>query len=99
MGAGLSAVLLITFLVAWSPSECWADTVIRIHLAGDSTIAAKKADKRPETGWGEMLQPWFDQRQVVVRNHAKIGRSTRTFIEEGRWEVITNTPFRYTLDD
>ena len=88
MGAGLSAVLLITFLAGWSPSECWTDTVIRIHLAGDSTMAAKKADKRPETGWGEMLQPWFDQREVVVRNHAKNGRSTRTFIEEGRWEDL-----------
>ena len=33
---------------------------IRVFLAGDSTLAEKRAEKRPETGWGEFLQKYFD---------------------------------------
>jgi lysophospholipase L1-like esterase/mannose-6-phosphate isomerase-like protein (cupin superfamily) len=61
---------------------------VTIFLAGDSTMAEKLAEKRPETGWGEMLGAWFPSNQVIVSNHAMNGRSTRTFIEEGRWKAL-----------
>jgi pectinesterase len=61
---------------------------IVIYLAGDSTMAEKLAEKRPETGWGEKLQAHFDAEKVRIENHAKNGRSTRTFLEEGRWTAI-----------
>ena len=64
---------------------------ITIRLAGDSTMAPKLAGKRPETGWGEMLQQFFDSSQVRVVNHARNGRSTRTFLEEGRWKEIVDS--------
>ncbi len=73
----------------WNPSALYGqEAALQILLAGDSTMAEKEADKRPETGWGEMLQPWFDKKTVIVRNHAKNGRSTKTFIEEGRWDAL-----------
>lgn len=59
-----------------------------IYLAGDSTMANKAADKRPETGWGEALQQFFNADKVRVDNHAMNGRSTRTFISENRWQAI-----------
>jgi PelA/Pel-15E family pectate lyase len=59
-----------------------------IHLAGDSTMAQKTAQRRPETGWGEALPQYFPEADVRVENHAKGGRSTRTFIEEGRWQQL-----------
>jgi lysophospholipase L1-like esterase len=62
--------------------------LITIYLAGDSTMAAKLPQKRPETGWGEMLQKHFDEGKVRVKNHAQNGRSTKTFISEGRWQAI-----------
>ena len=62
-----------------------------IHLAGDSTMAAKRAAKRPETGWGEFLGAAFDSTKVRVVNHAQNGRSTRTFIAEGRWQAIVDS--------
>ena len=43
---------------------------ITIWLAGDSTMAQKQPDKRPETGWGEALQPCFDSSAVRVANRA-----------------------------
>lgn len=54
-------------------------------------MAPKLAEKRPETGWGEMLQQFFDNSQVRVVNYARNGRSTRTFIEEGRWKEIVDS--------
>ena len=64
---------------------------VAIHLAGDSTMAAKRPEKRPETGWGEFLGAAFDSTRVRVVNHAQNGRSTRTFIAEGRWQAIVDS--------
>lgn len=68
----------------------WSKDPIAIYLAGDSTMATKLAEKRPETGWGEYLQQFFDQDDVRIENYARGGRSTRTFLEEGRWQRIMN---------
>ncbi len=63
---------------------------IVVYLAGDSTMAEKTADKRPETGWGEYLQSQFDETKVKIENHAQNGRSTKSFIDEGRWQAIVD---------
>jgi lysophospholipase L1-like esterase len=85
----LRGLLTILVLLAAIPAAlCDSGAALQILLAGDSTMAPKEADKRPETGWGEMLQPWFNERDVRVVNHAKNGRSTRTFISEGRWQAL-----------
>ncbi|WP_349811503.1 GDSL-type esterase/lipase family protein [Xanthomonas dyei] len=60
----------------------------RIFIAGDSTAAEYGADRAPQAGWGQMLQAWFDPAQWQVHNHAKGGRSTRSFIAEGRLDAI-----------
>ena len=61
---------------------------VTVFLAGDSTMAEKRPDKRPETGWGEFLQRHFGEGRVRVENHAQNGRSTKTFISERRWQAI-----------
>lgn len=61
---------------------------ITIYLAGDSTMAEKLPEKRPETGWGEALPKFFQADKVRIENRAKNGRSTRTFIEEKLWQGI-----------
>lgn len=61
---------------------------ITVYLTGDSTCAKKLPEKRPETGWGEMFPQFFDEKKVVIENHAMNGRSTRTFISEGRWQTV-----------
>src|ERR1041384_6189659 len=76
----LFSVLLFVATLGWSQDQ------ITIYLAGDSTMAEKLPTKRPETGWGEFLQQGFDAEKVRVENHAKNGRSTRTFISEGLWQ-------------
>ncbi|MDS0295483.1 rhamnogalacturonan acetylesterase [Halogeometricum luteum] len=62
---------------------------ITVHLIGDSTAAEKAASERPETGWGTPFSERVDD-SVTVENHARNGRSTRTFLEEGRWRPVVN---------
>lgn len=81
-------IFAVFFATLLTGTVCQAAQATRILLAGDSTMSEKLAEKRPETGWGEMLQDWFPTDAVVVVNHAKNGRSTRTFIEEGRWDAL-----------
>lgn len=79
----------ITFLLLLS-ATAFAGEPITIFLAGDSTCAAKLPEKRPETGWGEMFGSHFKPGVVKIDNRAMNGRSTKTFISEGRWQAIIN---------
>jgi lysophospholipase L1-like esterase len=68
---------------------------VKIAMVGDSTMASypKPPDDRPDlTGWGQVFGERFTDRVEVV-NHAASGRSTRSFMAEGRWRrVLAETP-------
>jgi len=55
-----------------------------LFLVGDSTV---KCGTKGQRGWGEELGKYFDPARVNVVNHAIGGRSSRTFITEGRWRT------------
>jgi|SRR5688572_5759731 len=78
----------IMIILLFSIAAFAQDTPVTIFLAGDSTMAAKLREKRPETGWGEMLGQHFKDGTVRIENRAMNGRSTKTFISEGRWQKI-----------
>lgn len=63
------------------------DSRKQVFLIGDSTLATKPNPQDPERGWGQMLPEFLDE-TVVVRNHAVNGRSTKSFINEGRWKKV-----------
>ncbi len=75
---GLGITLLSFTLIAQKP--------ITVYIIGDS----KAANKFPETGWGMELQPFFNN-EVKVDNRALNGRSTKSFINEKRWESVLTT--------
>lgn len=59
-----------------------------IYTIGDSTMANKKnPDVNPEHGWVQVLPQFFNDR-VKIDNRAVNGRSTRSFINEKRWDSI-----------
>ena len=58
----------------------------RVFLIGDSTMADKPLDL-PERGWGMSLGQFF-QEPGMIQNHAMNGRSTKSFIDEGRWDKV-----------
>lgn len=62
--------------------------VITIFMIGDSTMANKSlTGENPERGWGQML-PGYLSEEIRVDNHAVNGRSSKSFIDEGRWEKV-----------
>jgi lysophospholipase L1-like esterase len=63
---------------------------INIYSIGDSTMANKTPEAYPETGWGQVLGNYFDN-SVTVHNHAVNGRSSKSFIGEGRWDVVKDS--------
>ncbi|OYQ33656.1 hypothetical protein CHU95_14915 [Niveispirillum lacus] len=59
----------------------------RIFIAGDSTAAHYAPDRYPQMGWGMALACNLDG-TVTVENRAMGGRSTKSFIAEGRFDAI-----------
>ncbi|MEL0455857.1 rhamnogalacturonan acetylesterase [Flavobacteriaceae bacterium SZ-1-7] len=67
------------------------NSAITIYMIGDSTMANKKnPEENPEHGWGQVLHQFFND-SVTVDNRAVNGRSSRSFIGEGRWDSILKT--------
>lgn len=60
-----------------------------VYLAGDSTVQTYRASQRPQAGWGQMIASYFDD-GVQFSNHAIGGRSSRSFIEQGRLDTIVS---------
>ena len=79
-------ILLAASALAFSLPE---KKKIKIFLVGDSTISIKDPKAFPETGWGMPFVNFWDS-TVTVDNRAMNGRSTRTFMEEKRWEPVVN---------
>lgn len=56
-----------------------------LYLIGDSTV---RNNDREQWGWGSLLPDFFDSTRITISNQAMAGRSTRTFVKEGRWEKV-----------
>lgn len=54
-------------------------------IIGDSTVKVGTPGQR---GWGEELAPFFDSTKINLVNRAIGGRSSRTFLTEGRWDEV-----------
>lgn len=54
-----------------------------VFIVGDST-ARNEAD----LGWGDHLAHYFDTARINVANRAIAGRSSRSYIREGAWDLV-----------
>jgi lysophospholipase L1-like esterase len=79
----MRGALVVAALALAAPAQ--AQT--RLFIASDSTAQAYAADRYPQTGWGQMLPCGLSADAVVV-NRAIGGRSTKSFIAEGRWDTL-----------
>ncbi|WP_308301751.1 rhamnogalacturonan acetylesterase [Neobacillus cucumis] len=89
---GLSACIIYNKSVA-TPKPAMAQQApkpVTIYLAGDSTVSDYPSSLFPRSGWGQVLPTMLDQ-QVTIRNFAKRGRSSKSFINEGRLNWILNS--------
>jgi DNA sulfur modification protein DndE len=80
----LPLVLLTACMPLFSSRE---KISLRLHLIGDSTMADKPVQDTPERGWGQLFSLFFEPHIEVV-NHAKNGKSTKSFIQEGLWAKV-----------
>lgn len=63
-----------------------------LYIIGDSTVqngSGKGADSL--WGWGSFMNLFLNTDKIEIQNHAKGGRSSRTFLTEGRWDSIMKT--------
>lgn len=59
----------------------------RIFIAGDSTAADYPAERAPQIGWGQTLR-YFVHDPNLIQNRAVNGRSSKSFIDEGKWSAL-----------
>ena len=60
-----------------------------IFLIGDSTVKNGGGDGADKLwGWGDFLHKHFDTTKISIRNRARGGRSSRTYITEGLWDQV-----------
>lgn len=81
--------MLFSGLNIYSTTAKQTNENITVYLAGDSTVANYASNRTPRAGWGQMLPQMFDE-QIIVKNEAVPGRSTKSFINEGRLSKILN---------
>ena len=62
-----------------------------LFLCGDSTGQNTDKDSTGMWGWGSQMSVVFDTTRCSVFNAAKAGRSTRTYMNEGRWDAVYNS--------
>jgi DNA sulfur modification protein DndE len=82
----LTAILSFVLFVL----SCSSLTPVRIHMIGDSTMADKPTEGNPERGWGQLLYKYFKS-DVQIYNHARNGRSSKSFIDEGHWQNVLDS--------
>ena len=73
------------------------DETPTIYLAGDSTVKTY-SDGQFIGGWGQYLDLFLDS-EIVVANAAQGGRSSRSFINEGRLYNIDDPAYSYTFSE
>ena len=62
------------------------------YIIGDSTVKNGSGnDSNLLQGWGSFIHTYFDTTNITVENDAIGGRSSRTFITDGRWDKILST--------
>ncbi|GGA02889.1 hypothetical protein GCM10008018_56190 [Paenibacillus marchantiophytorum] len=67
-----------------------AGEIPTIYLAGDSTVQTYEEYWKPQAGWGQMIPRYFTD-NVIFSNRAIGGRSSKSFIVEGRLDEILRT--------
>ena len=58
-----------------------------VYIIGDSTVHNNGSNLM---GWGDAIGKYFDKEKITVKNFARGGRSSRTFITEGLWNNVLN---------
>ena len=82
-------VLLVTLVACTPLYKLEKNKKPTFYIIGDSTVRnGDGTGKNQQWGWGSFMANYFDTTKISIRNDAIGGRSSRTFITEGRWDKI-----------
>lgn len=84
----ISFLLLAVSIIAFA----FKDRKPVLYIIGNSTV--KNGDGKGTNqlqGWGSFMTPFFDTTKIRIENDAIGGRSSRTFLTDGRWDKIMAT--------
>jgi len=63
-----------------------------LYIIGDSTVKNGSGNGADSLwGWGSFMEKYIDTTKIDIQNHAIGGRSSRTFLTDGRWDKIMQT--------
>lgn len=79
------SILLILFIIL----VAFQQAKPTLYIIGDSTV--RNQDSTGQRGWGSHIFKYLDTAKISVSNQAMAGRSTRTFIKEGRWDRVMSS--------
>ena len=89
-----------TILIHYYPLTWTSNTETNISqrkpkflLAGDSLVTEYGEASYPQMGWGQRIAPFLGE-NVKVRNFARGGESTQSFIDNGKWGELIRTVLR-----
>lgn len=84
--------ILLAAALLFSAGESLAQQRKRLFTIGDSTMSYNNKPYDPAYdrgyGWGDALKRVFDTTHLEVRNCARSGRSSKSFIDEGLWDKV-----------
>ena len=84
--------ILLAAALLFSAGESLAQQRKRLFTIGDSTMSYNNKPYDPAYdrgyGWGDALKRVFDTTRLEVRNCARSGRSSKSFIDEGLWDKV-----------
>lgn len=83
---------LLPLLLLFPVGALTAQPRPRLFTIGDSTMSYSSRPYDPSYdrgyGWGQALDRVFDTTRIEVHNCARSGRSSKSFIDEGRWDKV-----------
>jgi lysophospholipase L1-like esterase len=82
-------LLLLSFLLLFITAFTFLQHKPTLYIIGDSTVRNQMTNG--QWGWGSLVGDYFDSTKIDVSNQAMAGRSTRTYLKEGRWDKVLST--------
>jgi lysophospholipase L1-like esterase len=88
------ALFIPNIATAQSAPQPSADSALpSLFIVGDSTanVNGDPADgAKRRVGWGTPFAVYFDPAKIRVVNAASAGRSSRTYMQEGKWQAVVD---------
>jgi rhamnogalacturonan acetylesterase len=82
----MRTILFLFFLLCFTSAQIDKQRPV-IYLVGDSTVKNGSGKGGGGLwGWGDFFAQHFDTTRIRIENHARGGRSSRTYQTEGLWD-------------